>query len=196
MSKVLLITGGSRGIGAAVARLAAREGIYDIAISYQSQKEAAESLLPTLQANGKRAIAVKADVSKEEDIVNLFKEVDEKLGKVTHLVNSAGIVAPISRVDQMDSERLTRVFATNVIGSFIACREAVKRMSTLYGGKGGSIVNISSAAARLGSPTEFVDYAASKGAIDTFTIGLAKEVAKEGIRVNAIRPGLILTGEF
>ncbi|MCS6766022.1 MAG: SDR family oxidoreductase [Candidatus Protistobacter heckmanni] len=192
MKKSLLVTGGSRGIGAAVARLAAADG-YAVCLSYQSNKAAADAVLADIAKAGGSAFAVQADVSREEDVLRLFKEADARLGPLTALVNNAGMIEPQTRVENMDAARLTRVFATNVVGSFLCAREAVLRMSTKRGGKGGAIVNISSRAAGLGSPNEFVDYAASKGAIETFTIGLAKEVATEGIRVNAVRPGLIHT---
>lgn len=193
MESVILVTGGSRGIGAAVARLAAGRG-HAVAVAFRSDREAAEKLVTELQAGSVRALAVPADVAVEADVVELFRQVDARLGPVTGLVNAAGYAEPQSRVEAMTGERLRRLFATNVTGSFLCAREAVRRMSTRHGGRGGSIVNLSSGAARLGSPGEYVDYAASKGAIDTFTIGLAREVAAEGIRVNAVRPGLIETG--
>lgn len=192
MNKVLIVTGGSRGIGSATARLAAAQG-YDVCISYIHNQAAADSTVHAIQEQGGRAIAIAADVASESEVVRLFDQANEKLGALTALVNNAGILEPQMRVDSMDAARLNRVFATNIVGSFLCAREAVKRMSTLYGGSGGAIVNVSSGAARLGSPGEYVDYAASKGAIDTMTIGLAKEVASEGIRVNAVRPGFIYT---
>lgn len=192
MNKVLLITGGSRGIGAATARLAAAEG-YDVCISYQKNRTAADAVVRSVEQQGLRAIAIAADVASEPDILRLFSEVDQKLGLLTALVNNAGILEQQMRVTDMDVARLNRVFSTNVIGSFLCAREAIKRMSTLRSGSGGAIVNVSSGAARSGSPGEYVDYAASKGAIDTMTIGLAKEVASEGIRVNAVRPSFIYT---
>jgi NAD(P)-dependent dehydrogenase (short-subunit alcohol dehydrogenase family) len=192
MENVLIITGGSRGIGAATARLAAERG-YAICVNYLRNQDAANSTVNSITQLGGKAIAVAADVACENDVVRLFQTVDEKLGTVTALVNNAGILEQQMRVDTLDAARLNRVFTTNVIGSFLCAREAVKRMSTKYGGAGGAIVNVSSAASRLGSPGEYVDYAASKGAIDTMTIGLAKEVADEGIRVNAVRPGFIYT---
>jgi NAD(P)-dependent dehydrogenase (short-subunit alcohol dehydrogenase family) len=192
LKKVLIVTGGSRGIGAATARLAAANG-YAVCISYLSNEEAASAVVRDITAAGGVAIAVAADVGQEADVVRLFELVDAKLGPVTALVNNAGILERQARVEHMDAARLTRVFAANVFGSFFCAREAVRRMSSLHGGSGGSIVNVSSRASRLGSPNEFVDYAAAKGAIDTFTIGLAKEVATEGIRVNAVRPGVIYT---
>ena len=187
MSKVLVVTGGSRGIGAATARLAAERG-YAVCISYTRNREAAETLARQI-----KAIAVQGDVAAEADVVRLFKTVDEKLGRVSALVNNAGIVDLRSRVEDMSAARIQRMLAVNVTGSFLCAREAVKRMSTRHGGKGGAIVNLSSAAARIGGPGDYVDYAASKGAIDTFTLGLAKEVGGEGIRVNAVRPGVIRT---
>jgi NAD(P)-dependent dehydrogenase (short-subunit alcohol dehydrogenase family) len=164
-----------------------------VCITYHSKRDAAETVVRGIEAAGGRAIAVPADVSVEADVVRLFERVDAELGRPSVLVNNAGILEPHLRVEDMDAARLARVFATNVVGSFLCAREAVRRMSTRRGGAGGVIVNLSSAAARLGSPNEYVDYAASKGAIDTFTIGLAKEVAAEGIRVNAVRPGVIYT---
>ena len=193
MSKILIITGGSRGIGAATARLAAAQG-YAVCISYRSRREVAEAVVRDIAGAGGKAIAVQADVAVEADVLRLFEIVDAQLGRVTALVNNAGILERHMRVEEMDAGRLTRVLAANVVGSFLCAREAVKRMSTRHGGSGGAIVNLSSAASRLGSPNEYVDYAASKGAIDTFTLGLAKEVAAEGIRVNAVRPGVIYTG--
>lgn len=192
MSKVVLITGGGRGIGAATARLAATRG-YAVCLSYVRNREAAESVADEISKSGGRAAIVQADVASEDDVVRLFSTVDTLFGRLDALVNNAGMLETQMRVDQMDAGRLTRVLATNVTGSFICCREAVRRMSTKQGGRGGAIVNLSSAAARLGSPGEYVDYAAAKAAVDTLTIGLAKEVAEEGIRVNAVRPGLIHT---
>lgn len=192
MNKILIITGGSRGIGAATARLAAVNG-YAVCISYLRNKPAAEAMVQDIVEAGGKAMAVAADVAVEADVVRLFETVDAELGRVTRLVNNAGILERHMRVDEMDAGRLSRVLAANVIGSFLCAREAVRRMSTRHGGSGGAIVNLSSAASRLGSPGEYVDYAASKGAIDTFTLGLAKEVAAEGIRVNAVRPGVIYT---
>ena len=193
MSKVLLITGGSRGIGAATALLAAGQG-YLVAVNYAANSLAADEVVRQIRAAGGTAITVQADVAVEADVLAMFKKVDAKLGRLTALVNNAGVVDMASRVDAMSHERLQRMFAINVFGSFMCAREAVKRMSTNYpGGTGGAIVNVSSAAAKLGAPGQYVDYAAAKGAIDTFTIGLAKEVALEGIRVNAVRPGIIDT---
>ncbi|MGJ7494481.1 SDR family oxidoreductase [Variovorax sp. RT4R15] len=192
MNQVLLITGGSRGIGAATARLAARRGWF-VAVNYASQAAAADEVVQAIRAEGGRAIAVQADVGDEAQVLAMFDQVDAELGPLSGLVNNAGVVDMQARVDQMTVARLERMLRINVIGSFVCAREAVQRMSTRHGGRGGVIVNLSSAAARLGSPGQYVDYAASKGAIDSFTIGLAKEVADEGIRVNAVRPGLIET---
>jgi NAD(P)-dependent dehydrogenase (short-subunit alcohol dehydrogenase family) len=189
MSKVMLVTGGGRGIGAATALLAAQRG-YAVAVNYLRNAEAAQRLAAKI---GKQAIAVAGDVSAEADVLRMFRTVDEKLGRLTVLVNNAGIVDRGTRVENMTAERIQRMFAINVTGSFLCAREAVKRMSTRHGGKGGAIVNVSSIAARLGAGGEYVDYAASKGAIDTFTVGLSKEVGPEGIRVNAVRPGIIRT---
>jgi NAD(P)-dependent dehydrogenase (short-subunit alcohol dehydrogenase family) len=187
-----LITGGGRGIGAATALLAAQRG-YAVAVNYASNSLAADEVVRTIRAGGGTAIAVQADVGDEAQVLAMFEKVDAKLGRLTALVNNAGVVDVQARVDEMSVARLERMFRINVIGSFICAREAVRRMSTRYGGTGGAIVNISSGAARLGSPGQYVDYAASKAAIDTLTIGLAKEVGDEGIRVNAVRPGLIDT---
>ena len=192
MKKVIVLTGGGRGIGASTARLAATEG-YAVCIAYLANREAAESVVRDIIAAGGEVIAVQADVGSEEDVIRLFKQVDAALGRITALVNNAGILERQARVEEMDAARLHRIFATNVIGSFLCAREAVRRMSTKRGGTGGAIVNVSSRASRLGAPGEFVDYAASKGAVDTLTIGLAKEVAAEGIRVNAVSPGVIYT---
>ena len=187
-----MVTGASRGIGAATARLAAKAG-YDVCLNYVRNRDAAEAVAGEVRALGVRAVAVQADVGEEGEAVRLFEECDRSLGRLTALVNNAGILEHHMRVEEMDGARLQRVMSTNIVGSFLCAREAVRRMSTKRGGKGGSIVNISSVAARLGAPEEYVDYAASKGAIDTMTIGLAKEVAQEGIRVNAVRPGPIHT---
>ena len=189
---VILITGGSRGIGAATALLAASQG-YAVCISYLRNKAAANAVVAAILQTGGKALAVAADVAIEADVVHLFEAVDATFGPLTALVNNAGILEHHMRLDQMDAARLTRVLATNVTGSFMCAREAVRRMSTAHGGHGGAIVNVSSAASRLGSPGEYIDYAASKAAIDTMTLGLAKEVAAEGIRVNAVRPGVIYT---
>lgn len=190
--KVMVITGGSRGIGAATARLAAAQG-YAVCISYVRDRAAANDVVDSIKSNGGEAIAVQADVASESDVVRLFQTADRQLGRLKALVNNAGILERQMRVEDMDAVRLGRILATNVIGSLICAREAVRRMSNRHGGSGGAIVNVSSVASRLGAPNEYVDYAASKGAIDTMTIGLAKEVAEEGIRVNAVRPGIIYT---
>lgn len=192
MKKVMIVTGGGRGIGAAIARLAAHDG-YAVCLNYLNNENTASDVVSSIIKIGGQAIAVRADISVEDDVVRLFKQVDSTLGCVTALVNNAGILEKQSRVEDMDYNRISRVFSTNVIGSFICAREAVRRMSRKHGGTGGAIVNISSRASKFGSPNEYVDYAASKAAIDTFTIGLAKEVATEGIRVNAVSPGLIYT---
>ena len=192
MEKTLLVTGGSRGIGAATALLAARQG-YSVAVNYATHSAAADEVVRKIRAAGGRAFSVQADVAVEKDILAMFKKIDIEFGRLDALVNNAGVVDQTSRVDAMTLARLQRMFAVNVFGSFLCAREAVKRMSTLGGGIGGAIVNVSSAAARIGSPGQYVDYAAAKGAIDTFTIGLAREVAAEGIRVNAVRPGIIET---
>lgn len=191
-AKVLVITGASRGIGAATALLAAERG-YAVCVNYAKRREAAEEIVSGIVASGGRAIAVAADVSVESEVVALFEKVDAELGSVSALVNNAGILETQMRVENMDAARLTRILATNVTGSFLCAREAIRRMSTRHGGKGGAIVNVSSAASRLGSAGEYVDYAASKGAMDSFTIGLSQEVAAEGIRVNAVRPAFIYT---
>jgi NAD(P)-dependent dehydrogenase (short-subunit alcohol dehydrogenase family) len=192
MSKVLLVTGGGRGIGAATARLAARHG-YSVCVNFKHREEDAKRVVMDIEAAGGRALAIQADISVEQNVVEMFDVCDRKLGILSALVNNAGILETQSLLEGIDSERLQRVFATNVFGAFTCSREAVRRMSTKRGGAGGAIVNVSSAAARLGSPGEYVDYAASKGAIDSLTIGLAREVAEEGIRVNAVRPGFIYT---
>jgi len=189
---VLLVTGGSRGIGAAISRLAALEG-YAVCVNYRHGREAANAVVASIVADGGESVAIQADVSVENEVVRLFEQIDSSLGRVTALVNNAGILERQARVEEMDAARISRVFAANVTGSFICAREAVRRMSTRHGGSGGAIVNISSRAARLGAPGKYVDYAASKAAIDTLTIGLAKEVAAEGIRVNAVCPGIIYT---
>ena len=192
MSKVVLITGASRGIGAATALLAAQQG-YAVAVNYSANSLAADEVVRQIRAAGGQAMAVQADVASEAQVLAMFQKIDAKFGRLTALVNNAGVVDATSRVDGMSLARLQRMFEVNVFGSFICAREAIQRMSTRYGGGGGNIVNVSSAAARLGAPGQYVDYAAAKGAIDTFTIGLAKEVAAEGIRVNAVRPGIIET---
>jgi NAD(P)-dependent dehydrogenase (short-subunit alcohol dehydrogenase family) len=188
----VIITGGSRGIGAATARLAAQRG-YTVCVNYRRDRQAADTVVASIEAAGGRAVAVAADVSIEADVARLFRTSEEVLGPMVGLVNNAGVLETQLRVDEMDAARLQRVFATNVFGAFLCAREAVRRMSKTHGGRGGAIVNVSSGAARLGAPNEYVDYAASKGAIDTMTIGLAREVAEEGIRVNAVRPGFIYT---
>lgn len=192
MDKVLLVTGGSRGIGAATARLAARQG-WAVAVNFHGHSLAADEVVRDIRAGGGTAITVQADVAEEAQVLRMFEKVDAKLGRLTGLVNNAGVVDVSARIDEMDMARWQRMFGINVFGSLLCAREAVRRMSTRHGGEGGAIVNLSSAAARLGSPGQYVDYAAAKGAIDAFTIGLAKEVAAEGIRVNAVRPGLIET---
>ena len=192
MGNVVIITGGSRGIGAATARLAAVSG-YAVCVNYRVNQPAAEQVVADLTSRGARALAVQADVAVESDVVRLFETVDRELGTLSALVNNAGILERQMRLEAMDAARIARVLATNVVGAFVCAREAVKRMSTKRGGKGGAIVNVSSGAARFGSPGEYVDYAASKGALDTMTIGLAQEVAEEGIRVNGVRGGFIYT---
>ena len=192
MAPVVIVTGGSRGIGAATARLAAQRG-YDVCVNFVRNREAAESVVADCRASGVRAIFVQADVAREEDVVRLFRTVDEQLGMVSALVNNAGILERQMRVESMDAGRIERVLAANVVGSLLCCREAVRRMSTRHGGSGGAIVNVSSVAATTGAPGEYVDYAAAKGAVDSLTRGLSKEVANEGIRVNAVRPGFIYT---
>ncbi len=189
---LLLVTGGSRGIGAATARLAAARG-YAVGVAYASNRGAADGVVAQIEAAGGRACALQADVSSEVQVVRLFEQAEDALGPLRALVNNAGIVATLARLEAISAARIERMLAVNVTGSLLCAREAVRRMSTRSGGAGGAIVNVSSAAARLGSPGEWVDYAASKGAIDSFTIGLAREVAGEGIRVNAVRPGLIDT---
>ena len=192
MTQIVLITGASRGIGAATALLAAAQG-YAVAVNYTANSLAADEVVRQIRASGGQAMAVRADVAKEAEVLVMFDKIDAKFGRLTALVNNAGVVDDICRVDAITTARLQRMFGVNVLGSFICAREAILRMSTAHGGAGGSIVNVSSAAARIGSPGQYVDYAAAKGAIDTFTLGLAKEVAGEGIRVNAVRPGIIDT---
>jgi len=191
-NNIVVVTGGSRGIGAATARLAAQQG-YAVAVNYATNSKAADEVVRDIEAAGGCAIAVQGDVAREADVLALFATVDKQLGRLTALVNNAGVIDMPSRVDEMSEERLRRMLDTNILGSFLCAREAVRRMSTRHGGAGGAIVNLSSAAVRLGSPGQYVHYAASKGAIDAFTLGLAKEVATEGIRVNAVRPGIIDT---
>lgn len=192
MNKILIVTGGSRGIGAATAKLAAAQG-YQVCVNYLTNQQAADAVVADIRSVGGTAVAMQADLAVEAEIVELFQRVDLELGPVTALVNNAGILEQQSSLVGMDERRLQRVFATNVVGPMLCAREAVKRMSTKLGGKGGAIVNVSSAAARLGAAGEYIDYAASKGALDTFTIGLSKEMADQGIRVNSVRPGFIYT---
>ncbi len=192
MKRVLLITGGSRGIGAATALLAAQDG-WAVAVNYANNQAAANQVVQAIAQAGGQAIAVQGDVADEAQIVRMFATVDQQLGRVTGLVNNAGVVDVTARVEDMSWQRLERMMRINVLGSFACAKEAIRRMSTRHGGQGGVIVNLSSVAARLGAPAQYVDYAASKGAIDTFTVGLAKELATENIRVNAVRPGVIDT---
>jgi NAD(P)-dependent dehydrogenase (short-subunit alcohol dehydrogenase family) len=189
---VVIVTGGGRGIGAATARLAAARG-YAVCVNYRADARAADAVVAAARGSGASAIAVQADVTREADVVRLFDTAASQLGAPTALVNNAGILERQCRLDEMDAGRFDRVFATNVTGAFLCAREAVRRMSTRHGGRGGTIVNVGSMASRLGSPGEYIDYAASKGALDALTIGLAKEVAEEGIRVNSVRPGVIHT---
>jgi NAD(P)-dependent dehydrogenase (short-subunit alcohol dehydrogenase family) len=190
--RVMVITGAAMGIGAATARLAGHRG-FPVCVNYLRSRDEAEGVVKGIEEAGGRAIAVQADVSKENDVVRLFETVDRELGRVGALVNNAATLEKQMRLDAMDAARIERIFATNVTGAFLCAREAVKRMSTRYGGQGGAIVNVGSRASRYGSPGEYIDYAASKGAVDTLTIGLAKEVAEEGIRVNAVSPGFVYT---
>ncbi len=192
MSRVMLITGASRGIGAATARLAAQQG-YALCLNYHQRADAANAVLEQVLGLGVTAIAVKADVADEAQVLHMFEAIDREFGRLDVLVNNAGMLEQQMRLEQMDAARWSRVLGANVIGSFLCAREAIKRMSTRHGGQGGAIVNLSSVAARLGAPGEYIDYAAAKGAIDSMTLGLAKEVASEGIRVNAVRPGVIHT---
>ena len=192
MKRVLLITGGSRGIGAATALLAAQDG-WAVAVNYANNQAAANQVVRAIAQAGGQAIAVQGDVADEAQIVRMFATVDQQLGRVTGLVNNAGVVDVTARVEDMSWQRLERMMRINVLGSFACAKEAIRRMSKRHGGQGGVIVNLSSVAARLGAPAQYVDYAASKGAIDTFTVGLAKELATENIRVNAVRPGVIDT---
>lgn len=192
MPKVALVTGASRGIGAVTAIELAKSG-YDICINFKSNKGAAFKVLSEIESLGRRCVLVQADVSDEDDVVRMFKDLDQQLGPLSVLVNNAGILLPQTRVENLSAERINKVLSTNVTSYFLCCREAVKRMSVKHGGNGGAIVNVSSAASRLGSANEYVDYAASKGAIDTLTIGLSIEVANESIRVNGVRPGFIDT---
>jgi NAD(P)-dependent dehydrogenase (short-subunit alcohol dehydrogenase family) len=190
---VVVITGASRGIGAATARLAAAKG-FAVAVNYQAAEKEAADVVREIQAGGGRAAAIRADLGCESDIVRLFAETDRQLGPLRGLVNNAGVTGGFARVEDVTAEMLQRLLAVNVAGAILCAREAVRRMSTRHGGSGGAVVNISSLATRTGSPGEWVHYAASKGAIDSFTIGLAREVATEGIRVNAVSPGLVQTG--
>ena len=190
--KILVVTGGSRGIGASTALLAGEKG-YAVCINYRHDRSAAKDVVAEIERRGGSAIMVAADVAIEADVLRLFNEVDKQFGRVTALVNNAGILEPQIRVEEISASRIDRIFKTNVTGSFLCAREAIRRMSPKYGGTGGAIVNVSSGASRSGSPNEYVDYAASKGAIDSMTIGLSKEVAGEGIRVNAVRPSFIDT---
>ncbi|MBA1240177.1 SDR family oxidoreductase [Pseudomonas kunmingensis] len=192
MSRVMLITGASRGIGAATARLAAHQG-YALCLNYHQREDAVKQVLEQVHAAGASAITVKADVANESQVLQMFEVIDREFGPLDVLVNNAGMLEQQMRLEQMDAARWTRVLGANVIGSFLCAREAIKRMSTQHGGQGGSIINLSSIAARLGAPGEYIDYAAAKGAIDSMTVGLAREVAGEGIRVNAVRPGVIDT---
>jgi len=192
LEQVLLVTGASRGIGAATALLAATKG-YAVAVNYAAQAAAANEVVGRIRSQGGKAIAVQADVADESAVLRMFETIDTQLGRLTALVNNAGVVDVAARVEEMSVARLKRMFDINVLGSFVCAREAIRRMSTRHGGTGGAIVNVSSAASRLGAPGQYVDYAAAKGAVDAFTIGLAKEVAADGIRVNAVRPGLIET---
>lgn len=192
MNPTLLITGGSRGIGAATALLAAQRG-FAVAVNYSANSLAADEVVRQIRASGGQAMAVQADVADEAQVLAMFGKIDAKFGRLSALVNNAGVVDVAARVDEMSVARLKRMFDINVLGSFLCAREAVLRMSTRHGGTGGNIVNVSSIAARLGGAGQYVDYAASKGAMDTFTVGLAKEVALEGIRVNSVRPGIIET---
>ncbi|MCP3433895.1 SDR family oxidoreductase [Stutzerimonas stutzeri] len=192
MSRVMLITGASRGIGAATARLAAHQG-YALCLNYHQREDAVKQVLEQVHAAGASAITVKADVADESQVLQMFEVIDREFGPLDVLVNNAGMLEQQMRLEQMDAARWTRVLGANVIGSFLCSREAIKRMSTQHGGQGGSIINLSSIAARLGAPGEYIDYAAAKGAIDSMTVGLAREVAGEGIRVNAVRPGVIHT---
>ncbi|MFL9879563.1 SDR family oxidoreductase [Herbaspirillum rhizosphaerae] len=189
---VILITGGSRGVGAATARLAAAAG-YDVAISFVSNESAALAVKTDVEATGRKALAIRADSADPEQVAQLFGAIDREFGRLDVLVNNAAVLAPQTRLEDLPFERMQRIFAVNAIGPILCAQQATKRMSYRHNGRGGSVINISSASARLGSPNEYVDYAASKGAVETFTTGFAKEVAREGIRVNCIRPGHIYT---
>ena len=192
MTGTVIITGAGRGIGAATARLAAQRG-YAVCVNYRSNRAAADGVVADIERAGGKALAVAADIASESEVMRLFETADRRLGPLTALVNNAGTLEQQMRLEQMDASRLERVFAVNVVGSFLCAREAVRRLSTRHGGRGGAIVNVSSGAARLGAPNEYIDYAASKGALDTMTVGLAQEVAADGIRVNGVRPGYIYT---
>ncbi|MGA9608443.1 MAG: SDR family oxidoreductase [Rouxiella badensis] len=193
MSKnIALVTGGSRGIGRATALLLA-EGGYQVAVNYVNDAKAAQQVVDEIKANGGEALAIQADVADENQVVAMFRKIADEMGPLTALVNNAGILFQQSTIENLSAERINRVLSTNVTGYFLCCREAVKVMSTRHGGQGGAIVNVSSAASRLGAPNEYIDYAASKGAVDTLTTGLSLEVAAQGIRVNGVRPGLIYT---
>lgn len=192
MDQVLLVTGGSRGIGAATALLAASKG-YAVAINYTANSLAADEVVRQIRAAGGTAITVQADVAQEDQVLAMFEKVDAKLGRLTALVNNAGVVDTTQRIDEQSLARWRRMFEINVFGTLLCAREAVRRMSTRHGGTGGAIVNLSSVAATLGAAGQYVDYAAAKGAVDVFTVGLAREVAAEGVRVNAVRPGVIDT---
>ncbi len=192
MQKVMLITGASRGIGAATARLAAQRG-YALGINYRQQQETAEALAREIESAGGRALLLRADVGDESQVMDMFERLDQAFGRLDVLVNNAGMLERQMRLEDMDAARFERVLRANVVGSFLCAREAIKRMSTRHGGQGGAIVNLSSIAARIGAPNEYIDYAAAKGAVDSMTLGLAKELAAEGIRVNAVRPGVIRT---
>ncbi|MFI8393188.1 SDR family oxidoreductase [Pseudomonas sp. NPDC078863] len=189
---LILITGGSRGVGAATARLAAAQG-YDVAISYVASESAALAVVAEVEALGRKGLAVRADSAEPEQVIELFSAIDRSFGRIDVLVNNAGVLAQQSRMEDLGFERMQRIFAVNALGPILCAQQAVKRMSSRHGGAGGVVINVSSASARLGSPNEYVDYAASKGALETFSIGFAKEVAREGIRVNCIRPGHIYT---
>jgi len=192
MTGTVIITGAGRGIGAATARLAAQRG-YAVCVNYRSNRAAADGVVADIERAGGKALAVAADIASESEVMRLFETADRRLGALAALVNNAGTLEQQMRLEQMDASRLERVFAVNVVGSFLCAREAVRRLSTRHGGRGGAIVNVSSGAARLGAPNEYIDYAASKGALDTMTVGLAQEVAADGIRVNGVRPGYIYT---
>jgi NAD(P)-dependent dehydrogenase (short-subunit alcohol dehydrogenase family) len=192
MPGMVIVTGGSRGIGRATAQLAGKKG-YAVAVNYVRDRAAADEVVADIKKAGGRAAAIAADVAREEDVRRLFQTAESELGPLTALVNNAGIASQVMRLDAMTTARLRATFDTNILGSFLCAQEAVRRLSTRHGGKGGTIVNVSSVAARIGGAGEWLDYGASKGAIDTFTLGLSKEVAAEGIRVNAVRPGIIET---